>query len=321
MKFLLSLTLAISSLVSVSTASAQQPWPNGPVTLVVPFAAGGSSDIAARLLAQQLGTRLNQPFVVVNRPGGTGSIGASAVATARPDGQTFLFGSGSLASSPSLFKSLPYDTANDFVPVTQVTSIASILVVHPSVPARNVREFVDYVKANPGKVNYGSAGSGSLQHVSGALFAQQIGGQMVHVPYKGGAPANADLVAGRIQAVFGPIVELLPFVNAGSVRVLGVTTQKRSSVFPDAPPIAQDVPNYEMGTWHGMFAPKGTPPAIVESMNAAMAATLKEPAVSARLLSLGLEPVGSSVPDFRRFFLSEMDRWKELVRISGAVPE
>jgi tripartite-type tricarboxylate transporter receptor subunit TctC len=289
--------------------------------MVVPYPPGGSTDIAARVLAQHLTARLGQSVVIVNRPGSTGVIGNGAVATARPDGQTFLFGAGSLAAGPSLYKSLPYNTATDFIPVSQLTSIASILVVHPSVPAKNVREFADYVKANPGKVNYGSAGPGSLQHVSGALFEKQIGGQMVHIPYKGGAPANADLIAGRVQAVFGPIVELLPFVKAGSVRVLGVTSGKSSAVFPDAPPISADVPGYEIGTWHGMFAPKGTPPTIVNSMNKAVVAVLTDPSVRTRLLELGLEPVGSSPAEFSGFFQSEIKRWKELVQISGATSE
>ena len=320
MKLLLSFVVVVASVLS-SHAVHAQAWPNAPVTLVVPFAPGGSTDIAARLLAQHLTARLGQSVVIVNRPGGTGVIGNGSVATARPDGQTFLFGSGSLAAGPSLFKTLPFDTANDFVPVSQLTTISNILVVHPSVPANNVREFADYVKANPGKVNYGSAGAGSLQHVAGALFQKQIGGQMVHVAYKGGAPANADLVAGHVQAMFGPIVELLPFVKAGSVRVLGVTTSKRSPVFPDAPPISADVPGYEIATWHGMFAPKGTPPAIVDGMNKAVVAVLGDTAVRTRLIELGLEPVGSSPAEFSSFFQSEIKRWKELVQISGATPE
>jgi tripartite-type tricarboxylate transporter receptor subunit TctC len=320
MKFLLSLVLTMTSALASFGVQAQA-WPGAPVTLVVPFAPGGSTDIAARLLAQQLSARLGQSVVVVNRPGSTGVIGNGSVAAAKPDGLTFLFGSGSLAAGPSLFKSLPYDTATDFVPVSQLTTISNILVVHPSVPAKTVREFVDYVRANPGKVNYGSAGPGSLQHVAGALFEKQIRGQMVHIPYKGGAPANADLVAGRLQAVFGPIVELLPFVKAGSVRVLGVTTSKLSPVFPDAAPIAADVPGYEMSTWHGLFAPKGTAPVIVDGMNKAVVAALGDPAVRTRLLELGLEPVGSSPADFSQHFQSEIKRWRELVQISGATPE
>ena len=320
MKMLASLLVVAAGALS-STATIAQSWPSGPVTLVVPFAPGGSTDIASRLLAQSLSTRLGQPVVVSNRPGATGTIGGAAVATAKPDGQTFLFGSGSLAAGPSLQKSLPYDTANDFLPVTQVTTISNILVVHPSVPAKTTREFAEYVKANPGKVNYGSAGSGSLQHVAGALFEKHTGGKMTHVPYKGGAPANMDLVAGRVHAVFGPIVELLPFAKAGSVRVLGVTSASRSPVFPDAPPIAEELPGYEIATWHGIFAPKGTNAAAVSGMQQAVAAALKEPAVRSRLLELGLEPVGSSPAEFSTHFQSEIRRWKELVELSGATPQ
>lgn len=320
MKFLAPLLVLAAGALS-STVTSAQTWPSGLVTLVVPFAAGGSTDIAARLLAQNLSTQLGQPVVVSNRPGATGVIGSGSVATAKPDGQTFLFGSGSLAAAPSLKKSLPYDTANDFLPVTQVTTISSILAVHPSVPAKTTREFADYVKANPGKVNYGSAGSGSLQHVAGALFEKYAKGQMTHVAYKGGALASADLVAGRVQAVFGPIVELLPFVNAGSVRVLGVTSGTRSPVFPDAPPIAEDLPGYEISTWHGVFAPKGTSPAVVGDMQKAVAIALKDPTVRSRLLDLGLEPVGSSPAAFHTYFQQEIRRWKELVELSGAEPQ
>ena len=298
-----------------------QTWPSGPVTFIVGFAPGGSTDIAARVLAQPLASKLGHTVVVDNRPGASGVVGNSAVARAKPDGQSFLFGSGSLAAGPSLLKSVPYDTANDFVPIAQITTIPNILAVHPSVPAKTVKEFVDYVKANPGKVNYGSAGPGSLQHIAGALFEKTIGGRMVHIPYKGGAPANADLVAGRIQAVFGPIVELMPFVKAGSVRVLGVTTSQRSAAFPDAAPISDDVAGYEISTWHGLFAPKGTPPAIVEAMNRAVVSVLRDPATRSRLIELGLEPAGTSSQEFDTFFHAEIRRWKELVQISGATPE
>lgn len=312
--------LMLASALALSAPVLAQSWPSAPVTLIVGFAPGGSSDIAARVLAEQLGKKLGQNVVVVNRPGASGVVGANAVAIAKPDGQTFLFGSGSLASGPSLNKSLPFDTAQDFVPVAQITSIASILAVHPSLPVKNVKDFVDYAKANPGKINYGSAGAGSLQHVSGALFEKSVGARMVHVPYAGGAPANTDLVAGRIQAVFGPIVELAGFHKAGSIRVLGVTSTKRSSAMPDVPPIADTVPGYDIGTWHGLFAPKATPAPIVEAMSRAMAAALAEPSVRSRLLDLGLEPVGSSPQEFSAFFQSEIRRWRELVQISGAAP-
>lgn len=313
-------SLLLACALALSAPVLAQNWPSAPVTLLVGFAPGGSTDIAARVLAEQLGKKLGQNVVVVNRPGASGVVGANAVAIAKPDGQTFLFGSGSLASGPSLNKSLPFDPAQDFVPVTQITSIASILAVHPSLPVKSVKDFVDYAKANPGKLNYGSAGAGSLQHVSGALFEKSIGARMVHVPYAGGAPANTDLVAGRVQAVFGPIVELASFHKAGSIRVLGVTSTKRSSAMPDVPPIAETVPGYDIGTWHGLFAPKATPAPIVEAMSKAMAAALAEPAVRSRLLDLGLDPVGSTPQEFSAYFQSEIRRWRELVQISGATP-
>jgi tripartite-type tricarboxylate transporter receptor subunit TctC len=313
-------SLLLACALASSAPVLAQNWPSAPVTLIVGFAPGGSTDIAARVLAEQLGKKLGQNVVVVNRPGASGVVGANAVAIAKPDGQTFLFGSGSLASGPSLNKSLPFDPAQDFVPVTQITSIASILAVHPSLPVKSVKDFVDYAKANPGKLNYGSAGAGSLQHVSGALFEKSIGARMVHVPYAGGAPANTDLVAGRVQAVFGPIVELASFHKAGSIRVLGVTSTKRSSAMPDVPPIAETVPGYDIGTWHGLFAPKATPAPIVEAMSKAMAAALAEPAVRSRLLDLGLDPVGSTPQEFSAYFQSEIRRWRELVQISGAAP-
>jgi tripartite-type tricarboxylate transporter receptor subunit TctC len=315
-------TLMVLSVLGLSWApwALSQSWPTAPVTLIVGFAPGGSTDIAARVLADQLGKKIGQAVVVVNRPGASGVVGANAVAQAKPDGQTFLFGSGSLASAPSLNKSLPFNVASDFVPVTQVTSIASILAVHPSVPARTVKEFVDHVKANPGKLNYGSAGQGTLQHVSGALFDKTVGSTMVHVPYSGGAPANTDLVAGRVQAVFGPIVELAPFHKAGSIRVLGVTTSKRASAMPDVPPIADTVPGYSIATWHGLFAPKGTPAAIVEAMSKAMAAALAEPVVRTRLSDLGLDAVGSTPQEFNDYFQSEIVRWRDLIKIAGATP-
>lgn len=312
--------LACGAVAGVSPALAQS-WPTRPVTFVVGFAPGGSTDIAARSIAQQLASRLGQSVVVENRPGVSGVVAHTYIANAKPDGHAFLFGSGSLASGPSLLKSLPYDTAGDFMPVSQLTTLPTILAVHPSVPAQNVREFVAYAKANPGTLNYGSAGPGSLQHVAGALFAKAIGASMVHVPYKGGAPANADLVAGRVHAVFGPVVELMPHVKSGAVRVLGVTTRERAAAFPDAPPVSDVVAGYEISTWHGLFAPKGTSPEIIEALSRAVVSVLKDPDTKAKLVALGLDPVGTSPQQFTRFFSDEIRRWKELVEIAGAKPE
>ncbi|OGA80043.1 MAG: hypothetical protein A3G81_33650 [Betaproteobacteria bacterium RIFCSPLOWO2_12_FULL_65_14] len=320
MKTWLGLALACAALAGVSQAVAQS-WPARPVTFVVGFAPGGSTDIAARSIAEQLARRLGQPVVIENRPGVSGVVAHTYIANAKPDGHAFLFGSGSLASGPSLLKGLPYDTAAAFMPVSQLTTLPTILAVHPSVPAQNVREFVQYVKANPGKVNYGSAGPGSLQHIAGALFEKTIGASMVHIPYKGGAPANADLVAGRVHVVFGPVVELMPFVKSGAVRVLGVTTRQRAAAFPAAAPVSDVVPGYEISTWHGLFAPKGTSPEIIEALNRAVVSVLNDPATKAKLVALGLNPVGTSSQEFSKFFQDEIRRWKDLVEIAGAKPE
>jgi tripartite-type tricarboxylate transporter receptor subunit TctC len=298
-----------------------QSWPQSRISFVVGYAPGGSTDIAARIMAQQLTTKLGQTIVVENKPGVSGVVGSNIVAKSKPDGYTFLFGAGSLASGPSLMKSLPYDVMTDFVPVAQLTVIPTIVAVHPSVPAKNVKEFVDYVKANPGMVNYGSAGPGSLQHISGALFAKMIQGSMVHIPYKGGALANSDLVAGRVQVVFGPVVELMPFVTSGAIRVLGVTSLTRTASFPEARPVAEAVPGYEMSTWHGVFAPKGTSPEIVDAMNKAINAVLDDPSTKSRFISLGLDPVNSTQQEFTKFYFDEIKRWKELVNIAGAKQE
>jgi len=320
LKTWLGLALACAALAGVSQAVAQS-WPARPVTFVVGFAPGGSTDIAARSIAEQLARRLGQPVVIENRPGVSGVVAHTYIANAKPDGHAFLFGSGSLASGPSLLKGLPYDTAAAFMPVSQLTTLPTILAVHPSVPAQNVREFVQYVKANPGKVNYGSAGPGSLQHIAGALFEKTIGASMVHIPYKGGAPANADLVAGRVHVVFGPVVELMPFVKSGAVRVLGVTTRQRAAAFPAAAPVSDVVPGYEISTWHGLFAPKGTSPEIIEALNRAVVSVLNDPATKAKLVALGLNPVGTSSQEFSKFFQDEIRRWKDLVEIAGAKPE
>jgi len=312
--------LFLIGVLNVSAVHAQS-WPQSRISFLVGFAPGGSTDIAARVVAQQLTIKLGQTVVVENKPGVSGVVGNNIIATGKPDGYSFLFGSGSLASGPSLMKSLPYDVMTDFVPVAQLTVVPTIVAVHPSVPAKNIKEFVDYIKANPGKVNYGSAGSGSLQHISGALFEKMIQGSMVHIPYKGGALANSDLVAGRVHVVFGPIVELMPFVSSGAIRVLGVTSLTRSASFPDAHPVAEVVPGYEMSTWHGVFAPKGTNPEIVDVMNKAINAVLADPPTRTRLIALGLDPVKSTQQEFTKFYFDEIKRWKELVNIAGAKQE
>lgn len=311
----------VCCLLASVTSPLAQPWPARPITMVVGFAPGGSTDVVARLISPKLGEKLGTSVIIENRPGASSIIAQTSVAQARPDGYTFLFGSGSMASNVSLRKDLPFDAVNDFVAVTQVTNIPAIVCVNDSFPASNLKEFISYVKTNPGKVNYGSAGSGTFQHVAGALFEKLIGGQMVHVPYRGGAPANTDLAAGRVQVVFGPVVELAPFVQSGRVRVLGVTTPGQSVVYPDASSVAELVPTYEISTWHAVLAPKGTPPEIVGRMQQAMAEVINEPDIKARLIEQGLEPIGSKPQEFRDFLVREIQRWKDLIALAGVQPD
>lgn len=315
------IVLGMAGLAASSSLGSAQSWPARPITFIVGFAPGGSTDVVARLVGRRMSDRLGTPVVIDNRSGGSGIIGQTSVARAIPDGYTLLFGSGTMAVNANLRKNLPFDTINDFVAVSQLTNIPAILCVNDDFPAKSVAELISYVKAHPGVVNYGSAGSGTLQHVAGALFEKLIDGQMVHVAYKGGAPANIDLAAGRIQIVFGPVVELASYIQSGKVRVLGVSSPARSPVYPSVPPIADTVPNYEISTWHGVLAPKGLPPDIVARLQKELAEIIAEPDIKDRLLGLGLEPIGSSPGAFKDFIAKDIRRWGELVALAGIEPE
>ena len=315
------LTIVCWSYFSLTPIQAQTPYPNKSIRLIVVAPPGGTLDSVSRAFATTLAEGLEQSVVVENRAGAGGSVGAAEVAAARPDGYTLGMIYDTHAVNQHLYKNLRYDTFKSFDYVSRIVTSPQILVAAAAFPASNVSEFIRYVKANPGKVNYGSAGSGSLQHISGALFEKMIQGSMVHIPYKGGALANSDLVAGRVHVVFGPIVELMPFVSSGAIRVLGVTSLTRSASFPDAHPVAEVVPGYEMSTWHGVFAPKGTNPEIVDVMNKAINAVLADPPTRTRLIALGLDPVKSTQQEFTKFYFDEIKRWKELVNIAGAKQE
>ena len=296
-------------------------WPSKPIRLIVPFSAGGSTDVAARWIAENLRPHLGQPVVVDNRPGAGSNIGAEAVAKSAPDGYTFLMASTTQVVNYSLYKNLPYDFVNDFAPVSLTTVFPSVLAVSLKVPVSNLAEFIAYVKSGKYAVNYGTGGSGSSQHLSAALFHSMVGGNMVHVPYKGGAPANADLVAGHIDVVFSPLVELLPYIKSGKVKALGITTAKRSPLLPEVPAIGDALPGYEMGMWHGIIGPAKTPAEIVDKLNEAIANVLKQPEVRARLLEQALEPTGNSPAEFKQFIATEIERTGALVKISGAKVE
>jgi tripartite-type tricarboxylate transporter receptor subunit TctC len=318
MRILKRLVLAASAMLAASGALADT-WPSKPIRLVVPFAAGGSTDVTARLIAQALSERLGQQTFVENRPGAGGNIGADAVAKAEPDGYTLLMTTSTThATNPSLYKSLPFDVKKDFAPISLTAFIPNLLVVHPSVPAKTVQEFVAYLKDNPDKLTYGSAGNGSSQHLSAELFKSLAGAKMVHAVYRGGAPAMTDLLSGQIQVLFSPLVEALQHVQAGKLTALGVTTAKRSALLPEVPTIGEVLPGYEVALWNGVLAPAGTPAPIIEKVNRALVEALRSEDMKAKLAQQGSEPVGNSPEEFRAFIADELVKWGKLVEISGA---
>ena len=315
--FLRALTLGTALL--AAAAHAQTAWPTKQIRILVGYAAGGSTDVTARLVGQALSERLGQPVIIENRPGAGGNLAAEATAKADPDGYTLLMAtSTTIATNPSLYKSLPFDVQTDFAPVTLTAFIPNLLVVNPSVPANNVPDFIAYLKANPGKLNFGSAGNGSSQHIAGELFDSLAGVRMIHVPYRGGAPAVNDLLGGQVQVIFAPLVEVLQQVRADKVKALGITTAKRSPLLPDVPPIAETLQGYEVTLWNGLLAPAKTPPEIIDRINRAAIDALRSRELRAKLAEQGSEPVGNTPVEFKSFIGSELVKWRRLVEISGA---
>ncbi len=300
------------------TAFAADVWPTRPIRLVVPFSAGGSTDLTARVIAEGLRPVLGQTALVDNRPGAAGNIAAELVAKATPDGYTYLVSGATMAANMSLFRNLRYDFMRDFVHVSQTFSSSNVLVVSPSLPVSNLAEFIAVVKSGQPTVNYGTAGHGSSQHLAGALFNHMVGGKMVHITYKGGAPAAIALLAGEIQAIFAPIIEALPHIRSGAIKALALGGRKRSPLLPGVPPISDLVPGYETASWGGISAPANTPPAIVNKLNAALAKVQTQPAVKTHMAEADKEPVGGSPAEFRQFILADIERLKMQVKISGA---
>jgi tripartite-type tricarboxylate transporter receptor subunit TctC len=297
-----------------------QAYPSKPIRFVVPYPAGGPLDIVARLTAQKVSQSVKQPVVVDNKPGAGGNIGADIVAKSAPDGYTILMGAvATHAINPTLYAGIPYDAAKDFVAVTQIASTPNVLIVNPSVPASNVREFIAHAKANPGALNFGSGSSGSAGHLAGELFKSMAGVDMVHVPYKGAAPAMQDLVGGRIQLMFDNLASAQSQVRAGAVRALAVTTAKRSALAPELPTIAESgLPGFDISTWFGVFAPAGTPREVVERLHAEFAQALADPGVRAKMRTLGAEPIGNRPEEFAGYIRSEAQKYSRLIRASGA---
>ena len=297
-----------------------QAWPSRPIRLVIPFPAGGSTDIVGRLIADKLTQSLGQPVIVDNRGGAGGTTGSDVVAKAAPDGYTFLMGTSSThAIAPALYPKLAYDVARDFAPVTLLGTATILMVVHPSVPAKSVAEFVALAKAKAGQMMFGSTGNGSVSHLTAEYFKSAAGIDMQHVPYRGDTPMTLDLVAGRVQVAFGTAVAFLPFVQAGKLNALAVTDASPSPVAPKLPTVsASGLPGFEALQWFGLLAPAGTPKDIVARLHAEVAKALRLPEVQERLQGLGMQIVGGGPDEFGGFMRRESTKWSRIVRESGA---
>jgi tripartite-type tricarboxylate transporter receptor subunit TctC len=305
-----------------SSAIAADAYPSKPIRLIVPYAAGGSTDTLARIVGQQLGERLGQQVVIDNRTGAGTIIGTEIAARAMPDGYTLLMATPPLAVNPALYGKVPYDIDRDFTAVTNVAGSTNLLVVHGSVPAQSVKELVALLKSSPGKYNYGSSGVGGASHLASALFVSMSGGDAVHVPYKGGAPAVTDLVAGRLNFMMANLTTAQPHIRAGRLRGLGVGTRARSPLFPEMPTIAEaGLPGYEANNWNGVVAPKKTPREIVERLHRETVAILGDAGVAKRLAAQGLEPIGDTPAAFAQYLKTEAAKWGKVVKAAGIKAE
>ncbi|WP_270935882.1 Bug family tripartite tricarboxylate transporter substrate binding protein [Falsiroseomonas oryzae] len=299
-------------------AWAQDRYPNRPVTIMVPWAAGGTTDILARILAEPLRRSMGQPFVVENRSGASGNIGSNAVARARPDGYTLLFGSMSThAMNDALFRNMPFHGVDDFTPIAMLAFALNTMVSHPSVPAQTVAEFIAHTKANPGRLAYASAGPGSTNHICAEMFVRMAGLEMVHVPYRGGAPAVQDTVAGQTQLFFSAATQTLPHVQANRLRLLGVTEARRSRLLPDVPTVGETVPGYEMTVWYGVLGPKGMPADLVAQLNAEINRAMALPEVRDRLAAIGVESINETPDAFAATLRADAEKWSRTIRELG----
>jgi tripartite-type tricarboxylate transporter receptor subunit TctC len=312
MKLIATLLLAASTL--LAPAAHAQGYPNKPIRLVIPFPAGGATDIIGRAVSQKLGERLGQAIVVDNKPGAGGSIGSDLAAKGSPDGYTLLLSTSSTHSiAPSFGARLPYDAVADFTPIGHVGNAPNIMLVPNSAPARSVKEWIDYARKNPGKLNYASSGNGTIVHLTAEYFKAQAGLFLVHIPYKGTALSIPDLVSGKVDVLFDSLPSGLPHVREGRLRGLGITSLKPSPLLPDLPPISATVPGFESVTWFGIFGPKGLPPELVARVNTALNQALQEPEVKDRLARLGVEPVGGTPQQFATMLAGDRAKWRKII--------
>ena len=318
MKILARFTALLALAGACSVVSAQA-YPAKPVRLVVPSVAGGSTDVIARIVAQKLSASLGQPVIVDNRSGAAGNIASEHVAKSANDGYTLLVAYGGFSINPALYKKLPFDSVKDFDPVIQICSVTGILVVNPALPARTAGELIALAKSRPGQVSFASAGSGTVTHLAGELFKSMAGIEMLHVPYKGSSPALTDVLGGQVSAMFANMPGTLQHLRSGKLRVLAVTSAKRSPLLPEIPTIAEaGLPGYEAGTWYAVLAPAGTPKTVVARINTEIARALQATEMLEYLNSEGATPAGGTPEQFGAFLKTEFDKWSRVVRASGA---
>lgn len=307
-----------AALVASAGGAGAQAWPTGPIRIVVPFNAGGSTDIMARTMAQRLNERVRQPVIVENRPGANGTIGTAFVAKSAPDGHTMLLVQASFVSNPSLYKNLPYNQARDLAAVTNLASGPLTLVVHPSLPARSAKELIALAKAHPGEINFGSPGSGSISHLACELFNMMAGVRMTHIPYKGTGGALADMLSGQISFYAPNLFLSLPYIRAGRLRALGVTSAQRSTIAPELATIAETgLPGYETTTWYGIFVPAATPRDVIGRLHQELAQVVKLPEVRDRLTADGLTPLASPPAEFAAQVARETDKTAHIIKAIG----
>lgn len=314
-------TLATTSLAALGTSPARgtDDFPQRPIRMVLPYPPGGPTDLLARVVAVKMGDTLGQTVVIDNKPGASGMIGAELVAKAAPDGYTILANASLHVINPSIYPKMRYDAFRDFVPITQLADVPLVLVVNNDSPVRTVQDLIAYAKARGGSINFGSAGNASAQQLAAESFKFAANVSMQHVPYKGSSPALTDLMGGQIQLMFDSMPSAMPFIKAGKLRAVAVTTLKRARALPDVPTVAESgLPGFNISTWYGLWAPRGTPAPIVQKLAAHAAQALRQPDVQRQYADMGAEPVGSSPAEFARYTVAEGNKWAEIVRKSGA---
>jgi tripartite-type tricarboxylate transporter receptor subunit TctC len=317
----LHLVAGAATLPAVSRIASAQAYPSRPVRLIAPVAAGGTTDILARLIGQWLSERLGQPFVIENRPGAGNNVGTEAVVRAPADGYTLLLCGTPNATNATIYDKLNFNFIRDIAPVAGVIRGTYVMVVNPSVPAKSVPEFIAYAKANPRKVNKAATGTGTGDHIAGELFKMMAGVDLVHVPYRGGGPALTDLIAGQVQVMFPNTVSSIEYIRAGRLRPLAVTTVTRSDALPDIPTVGEFVPGYEASSWFGVCAPKATPAEIIDKLNTEINAGLADPKIEARLANLGGDVLALSPADFGKLIADETEKWGNVIRAPNIKPE